>query len=249
MVIFSNYFVKRGSMKRLKNLLAYFSLREKLIWLFSVSLITVTFFVFSNDGYLSFIASLIGATSLIFCAKGNFIGQILMIIFSTMYAVISYTYSYYGELMTYAFMTAPMAVVALISWIRNPSGNKRAEVRVNKINGWEIPLVITLSALLTLIFYFVLKTLGTSNLLISTVSITTSFIAVYLTFRRSPYFALAYALNDVVLIVLWVLASISNISYVSVVACFAAFLVNDLYSFTNWRRMERRQRRELENKE
>jgi nicotinamide mononucleotide transporter PnuC len=236
-------------MKRLKNLLAYFSLREKLIWLFSVSLITVTFFVFSNDGYLSFIASLIGATSLIFCAKGNFIGQILMIIFSTMYAVISYTYSYYGELMTYAFMTAPMAVVALISWIRNPSGNKRAEVRVNKIKVWEIPLVITLSALLTLIFYFVLKTLGTSNLLISTVSITTSFIAVYLTFRRSPYFALAYALNDVVLIVLWVLASISNISYVSVVACFSAFLVNDLYSFTNWRRMERRQRRELENKE
>lgn len=29
-----------------------------------------------------------------------------------------------------------------------------------------------------------------------------SFLAVYLTFRRSPYFALAYAANDIALIVL-----------------------------------------------
>ena len=76
----------------------------------------------------------------------------------------------------------------------------------------------------------------------STLSVTTSFLAVYLTFRRNPYFALAYAANDVVLIVLWILASIDDIRYVSVVVCFAAFLVNDIYGFLNWRKMERRQR-------
>ena len=62
-------------------------------------------------------------------------------------------------------------------------------------------------------------------------SVTTSFVAVYLTYRRNPNFALAYALNDIVLIVLWALASMHEIRYVSVVVCFAAFLANDIYSY------------------
>ena len=81
----------------------------------------------------------------------------------------------------------------------------------------------------------------------STISITTSFIAAYLTFRRSPYFALAYASNDIVLIVLWVLASFKDISYISVVICFVVFLVNDLYGFISWLRMMKRQEKVIKN--
>lgn len=76
----------------------------------------------------------------------------------------------------------------------------------------------------------------------STVSVTTSFIAVYLTFRRSPYFALAYGANDIVLIILWVMATAKDRSYLSVVVCFVMFLINDLYGFINWRRMQKRQK-------
>ena len=79
------------------------------------------------------------------------------------------------------------------------------------------------------------------NLIPSTISVTTSFVAVYLTFRRSPYFALAYASNDIVLIILWILASIYDAKYISVVVCFVAFLVNDIYGFVNWRKMKKRQ--------
>ena len=96
--------------------------------------------------------------------------------------------------------------------------------------------------IVTVIFYFVLRYFNTANLVPSTLSVTTSFIAVYLTFRRSPYFALAYAMNDVVLIVLWILASITDISYLSVVICFVVFFVNDMYGFINWRRMEKKQK-------
>ena len=71
--------------------------------------------------------------------------------------------------------------------------------------------------------------------------VTTSFLAVYLTFRRSPYFALAYAANDIVLIILWILASLYDIRYVSVVVCFIAFFANDIYGFVSWRKMKTRQ--------
>ena len=93
----------------------------------------------------------------------------------------------------------------------------------------------------TCIFYFILEYFNTANIIPSTLSVTTSFLAVYLTFRRSPYFALAYASNDIVLIALWILASMHDVRYISVVACFVAFLVNDIYGFISWRNMKIRQ--------
>lgn len=98
------------------------------------------------------------------------------------------------------------------------------------------------TGVVTVIFYYVLVCFHTANIIPSTISVTTSFVAVYLTFRRSPFFSLAYAANDVVLIVLWVLACGEDIRYVSVVICFVAFLVNDMYGFYSWNKMEKRQR-------
>lgn len=224
-----------------KSKLNYFSKPEIILWLSSVTLILISFFIFDRENYMTIFASLIGVTSLIFSAKGNPFGQLLMIIFSLFYGIISYTFSYYGEMVTYIGMTLPMAVFALVSWLRNPYNGNKAEVKVNTISRIEIVLMWALTGLITLIFYFILKYFNTANLVPSTISVTTSFIAVYLTFRRSPYFALAYASNDIVLIVLWVMASVSDIRYISVVVCFIAFLFNDIYGYVNWQKMKIRQ--------
>jgi nicotinamide mononucleotide transporter PnuC len=230
-----------GFMKKIENLYRYFSLGERILWLSSMALILVSFCLFDRSGVLSLIASLFGATALIFCAKGNPIGQMLMIVFAILYSIISFSYSYYGEMMTYLGMSLPMAVISLISWLRNPFQGKKSQVTVNRLHGKEFVFLIGLTGIVTVIFYFILAYFNTANLIPSTFSVTTSFFAAYLTFRRSPYFALAYALNDVVLIVLWVLALWEDPSYLSVVICFIVFLVNDSYSFLNWKRMERRQ--------
>ena len=219
----------------------YFTKGEIALWLGSVLFIAASFLIFDRENYMTLAASLIGATSLILCAKGNPIGQALIIVFGILYGIISYSFAYYGEMLTYLGMTAPMAVIALASWLRNPYKGNRAEVKVNSIRGREVVFMLLLTAAVTVLFYFVLKYFGTANLLPSTMSVTTSFIAVYLTFRRSPFFALAYAFNDAVLIVLWVLASVEDISYLSVTVCFTAFLVNDIYGFVNWLRMKKRQ--------
>ena len=225
----------------MKRLLSYFSKFEITLWGSSVALILISFIIFDRFNYLTLIASLIGVTSLIFNAKGNPFGQVLMVIFSLFYGIISYTFSYYGEMITYLGMTMPMAVFALISWLQNPYKGKRAEVKVNSISRYEEALMWLASIVVTFVFYLILKHFGTANILPSTLSVTTSFIAVYLTFRRCPYFALAYAINDIVLIILWTLASIYDIRYISVVVCFAAFLFNDVYCFVNWQKMKKRQ--------
>lgn len=225
----------------MKSLLRYFSIFEWLLWSTSVALIVVSFCLFDKENGQTLVASLIGVTSLLLNAKGNPIGQALMILFSLLYGVISFSFSYYGEMLTYLGMTMPMAIFALVTWLKHPFQGKRSEVQVNVIDKTEALLMLLVAAVVTLLFYFILAYFHTANIVPSTVSVTTSFLAVYLTFRRDPRYALAYAANDIVLIVLWSLASAQDTRYLSVVVCFSAFLVNDLYGFFSWQSMKKRQ--------
>lgn len=228
--------------ERKSNLIfGYFTKGESLLWSSSIIMIIISFVIFDRMNYLILIDSIIGATSLIFNAKGNPFGQFLMIIFSIIYGMTSYTYAYYGEMITYLGMTAPMAVFALISWLKNPYNGNRSEVKVNRLKKKEIPFMMMLTVMVTVVFFFILQKWNTANIIPGTLSVATSFMAVYLTFRRSAYFALAYAANDVILIVLWMMASMSDLSYLSVMMCFIMFLVNDLYGFINWLKMKERQ--------
>lgn len=226
----------------MKKITAYFTKSEKCLWLASVGMILLSFFTFDRENYKTLTASLIGVTSLILNAKGNPIGQVLMVLFSALYGLISLQCAYYGEMITYLGMTAPMAVVALISWLRHPYQGKKSQVQIKQLAKTEIMVMLLLAAVVTWGFYYVLAALGTANLFFSTVSVTTSFLAAYLTFCRSSGFALAYAANDIVLIILWSLAAAEDRGYLSVIVCFTVFLINDLYGYLSWKRMERLQR-------
>lgn len=227
--------------KKIRSIADYFSKSEIILWCISVILIVVSFVIFDRENLLTLAASLIGVTSLIFNAKGNPFGQFLMVIFSVLYGIISFKCAYYGEMITYLGMTAPMAVFSLISWLRNPYNGNKSEVKVNSIKVKESIFMLLLTAIVTLIFYYILAFFHTANLIPSTISVTTSFIGVYLTFRRSAFYAIGYAANDIVLIVLWIMASFSDISYLSVTVCFIIFLANDIYGFISWSKMQKRQ--------
>lgn len=136
-------------------LIKYFSKLEIALWSISVILILTSFLIFDIKNYLTLIASLTGVTSLIFCAKGNPAGQILMIAFSLLYGIISYTFDYYGEMITYLGMTAPMAAFSLISWIKNPYNGNRSEVKVNRLKFKDILFIFAVSIIVTIIFYFI----------------------------------------------------------------------------------------------
>ncbi len=223
-------------------LFADFSKAEFFLWGTSLCVILLSYLFFDRGNALALAASLVGASALIFCSKGNPIGQLLIIVFAILYGIISYTFAYYGEMITYLGMSAPMALFALIAWLRHPYKGNRSQVEINHISQKEWGFAVLLTLAVTVAFYFILGYFGTANLIPSTISVMTSFFAVYLTYRRSPYYAVAYALNDIVLIVLWILATQEDRAYLSVVICFCAFLANDIYGYWNWKRMYRKQK-------
>lgn len=225
---------------KIKNPFSDLSRFEFILWISSVIIVSCCFLLSSSKDYLTLVASLIGVTALIFVAKGYVIGQVLTVIFAIFYGIISFYFCYYGEVITYLGMTSPIAILAIISWIKNPF-EKTSEVIVNKLSLQQILLIIFLTCLVTFLFYFLLKELKTTNILYSTISVATSFIASSLTFMRSSYYGVAYGLNDIVLIILWTFATIENVSYLPMIVCFVIFLINDIYGFVNWQRMKKRQ--------
>lgn len=220
------------------------SKKEWAIWIGSLFVVTVSNVILGDLDLLTLLATLVGVTSLIFAAKGNVWAQILMIVFSILYGIISWRFRYWGEMITYLGMTMPMAIWSTITWIKNPSKENKNEVAIQKLNWKHIAALSFFCCVVTGGFYFVLRVLNTPNIIFSTISITTSFLAASLTMLRSSYYALGYASNDIVLIILWILASRENPIYVPVVVNFVIFFFNDMYGFVSWKRRETEQNHE-----
>lgn len=224
--------------------LKHLSKGEWMLWLGSAAAVTASFLLAGNYEWLTITASLIGVTALIFVAKGDVLGQVLTILFACFYAAVSYYLHYYGEMITYLGMTAPIALVSVVTWLKNPYGE--CEVKVEALTKKQYAGLGMLGIMVTLIFFFILRACGNSSLFVSTLSVFTSFMAAGLLLLRSPYYAIAYAANDIVLIILWVIAVMEKLSYLPMVVCFVVFLINDLYGFVNWIKMQKKQEGSME---
>ena len=207
------------------------------LWLVSLGCVIVSNLLTGHVDLLTLAAACIGITSLIFAAKGNVWSQILMIVFSILYGIISWQARYWGEMITYLGMTMPMAIWSTITWLKNPAESGSA-VAIQRLTARHIAGLVVFGAAVTGGFYWILRVLDTPNIVFSTISITTSFLAAALTMLRTSYYALGYASNDIILIVLWALASWENPVYIPVLVNFTIFFVNDLYGFFSWRKRE-----------
>ncbi|MBO7310637.1 MAG: nicotinamide mononucleotide transporter [Clostridia bacterium] len=230
-------------LKGIKRSLCSLNAFEKALWISSTIIVLLTFLWGSDRDYIVLCATLVGVSALIFTAKGNVLGQALVIIFSLLYAIVSFKQAYYGEMISYIFMSGGIATMSLISWIKHPFSD--GTVKVGHPSAKVLSLVGVLTIVVTVAFYFILDVLGTASLLFSTVSITTSFLASSLVLLRSPYYAIAYTLNDIILIVLWSIASANDPSAIPMIVCFLVFLVNDIYGFISWIKREKSQKEAL----
>ena len=225
----------------LKNPFKALRKREWILWGISLLLVLLSNLLCGQMDAVNLAATSLGVTALIFIARGDVWGQILTVVFSILYGVVSFRFRYWGEMITYLGMTLPIAVMSIITWLKNPYGKDVNEVRIARLGKGGTLLMWSLTLAVTAVFYFILRACDTPNLLPSTVSVATSFLACYLLMMRNSHYALAYAANDVVLIILWVLATLSDLSYLPMVVNFSMFLINDLYGFISWKKREKKQ--------
>lgn len=223
----------------MKTLFSNFTKADWAVFISSLTGIIISNILSQDFDVLILIATLFGTGALIFMAKGNFMAHILIIVFSILYGIISFRFNYISEMITYLGMTLPLAVISLITWVRHPAGpDTKNEVKIAKMTPLKWIIILILAAGATVGFHFIMVYFNTPNIVFSTISITTSFLAAALTILRSPLYAIFYMANDVVLIILWTLATIDNPVYFPMIINFAIFLGNDLYAYFCWKKRE-----------
>ena len=109
---------------------------DRILWICSLLIVFISNISVPNFDQLTLAAAIISVTSLVFAAKGNVWAQILMIVFSILYGIISFRFRYWGEMITYLAMT--MAVWSTITWLKNPSKENKNEVQIQKLTSTHI---------------------------------------------------------------------------------------------------------------
>ena len=211
---------------------------EKMLLIGSIIVVSLVGIIFKSD-LLTTICSIVGIITALLLAKGKNLGQIFGLLIVALYSIVSFKNGYYGEVIIYLGIMLPMNIIGIISWLKHQNKETNS-VEVNKIKAKEWCIVFIVSIVAFTLIYFLLKMFNTNQLIISSLSVIDSLFAVYLGVRRSKYSFYFYVINDLILIALWGIPVIGG-SLILLPMVFNPLinLINDLYGIYNWRKLER----------
>lgn len=110
----------------MQNPIRTFTRNEWILWIASLALVLISNLTSPDPDLITLAAALIGVTSLVLAAKGSVWAQILMVVFSILYGILSFRFRYWGEMLTYLGMSLPMSVWSAVTWFKT---HRKAETR------------------------------------------------------------------------------------------------------------------------
>lgn len=198
--------------------------------------------VISKSDILTTSCSIIDILAMLLIAKGKNIGQILGVLITILYSIVSFKNRFYGEVIIYIFMMLPMYLIGIVSWIKHKN-NETDSVEINNIYKSEWLIVSIVAVIVFTGVYFLLKAFNTNELLVSTFSVLASLFGIYLQIRRSRYAFIFYIINDIILSILWGIPIINgDYSLLPIFLDPVFIFFNDMYGFYNWTRLEKKQK-------
>lgn len=209
--------------------------------IFGLSVSILSTIIFHGTIVDSLYTSLYFVTALLM-SKGKVESYFVGFISVFFYAFISYNQGYYGELLITIFLTFPIMIIGIISWLRHQDKDE-STIIINTLSKKELFLSLISQVPLFFIYYFILKLFSTDLIVISTLSIVTSVLASYYEARRSPLSLPCYIANDLVIITLWIIPILNgNTPLISVLVGPCLLLMNDIYGTYNWQRLKKHQK-------
>jgi len=231
-------------MKSISNYFKDWNLFEKL-YLFVGILVGVLTSIIFNGTVIDSLYTITYLTTAILMSKGKVESYFVGFFSVFFYGIVSYNQGYYGELLITIFLTFPIMIIGIISWLRHQDKEDDVVI-INTLSKKETILVIGSQLFLFWAYYFLLKMFNTDLLILSSCSIVTSVLASYFEARRSELSLFCYIANDLILITLWIIPIIKgNTTLISVLVGPILLLINDIYGSYNWRKLKNKQKEKL----
>ena len=224
-------------MKYIFNYFKDWNLFEKL-FLFTGIVLGVLSSIIFHGTIIDSLYTITYLTTAILMSKGKVESYFIGFFSVIFYGIVSYNQGYYGELLITIFLTFPIMIIGIISWLKHQDKEDDVVI-ISSLSKKEIIFAFSSQLILFWGYYFLLKVFNTDLLIISSLSIVTSVLASYFEARRSELSLFCYVANDLILITLWIIPIINgNTSLVSVLIGPLLLLVNDIDGSYNWIRLK-----------
>lgn len=224
-------------MQYIYNYFKDWNLFEKLYLFVGIVVGILTSIIF-NGTIIDSLYTITYLTTAILMSKGKVESYFIGIISVFFYGIVSYNQGYYGELLITIFLTFPMMIIGIISWLKHQDKDEDVVI-ISSLSKKEIVFAFSSQLILFWVYYFLLKAFNTDLLMISSLSIVTSVLATYFEARRSELSLFCYVANDLILITLWMIPIINgDTSLIYVLIGPMLLLVNDIYGSYNWKRLK-----------
>lgn len=228
-------------MKYVKKFFNDWNLFEKMYLIIGISLAILSSIIFHGTAIDS-LYTITYLTTAILMSKGKVESYFVGIISVFFYGIVSYNQGYYGELLITIFLTFPIMIIGIVSWLRHQDKDDNIVI-ISFLSKKEITIAFTSQLILFWGYYYLLKLFNTDLLIISSLSVVASVLASYFEARRSEISLYCYIVNDLIIITLWSIPVINgNTALVSVLMGPILLLVNDIYGSYNWKRLKKIQK-------
>ncbi len=214
------------------------NLFEKL-WLFIFGGVNIYLFFAFKDTIVGLIASLTGMLCVVLTAKGRISNYYFGIINVILYGFIAFQNKYYGEAILNLAYFLPMSVVGIYFWFKHKNKDKADTVNVRKIKKSEFLFWILISVAGTIGYGLFLKNLGGQLPFIDASSTVLSITGMILTVRRATAQWPLWIVEDVIEVGMWIYVFITTKGDISMIIMWSAYLVNAIYGYYTWKKMEK----------
>jgi nicotinamide mononucleotide transporter len=226
-------------MKKIKNILNEWGTFE-LIWLVVFTAINLFLFFAWHDTIIGLVASLTGMLCVVLTAKGKISSFYFGLINIFTYSYVAFKSAYYGDVMLNMLYFLPMTFVGIYYWKRNQklnNGNK--ELIVSCLKWKDKTYWFTLSVLSIILYGLFLQFLGGTLPFVDSLTTVFSIVATILLTKRLTDQWFYWIMVDVFSIVMWAYIFFRDGNDITILVMWCAFLVNALYGYYNWKKMEK----------
>ncbi len=215
----------------------------EIIWLFVFTAINIYLFFAWGDTWIGLTASISGMLCVVLTAKGKISSFYAGIINILTYSYVAYNSAYYGDVALNMLYFLPMSFLGIYYWSRNSKKDKEIGKRIiiKSLSWKEKGIWFISSIVLLLALGLILKMINGTLPFIDSATTIFSIIATILLTKRVTDQWLYWILVDILSIVMWVYIFVTRGSDISILVMWSAFLVNAVYGYYNWRKLERRQ--------
>jgi len=230
--------------KFIKNI--YMNLKEWTLfeksWLLMFTLINIYLFFVWHDTLIGLTASLTGMLCVVLTAKARISSFYFGLVNILTYSYVAYRSAYYGDVMLNMLYFLPMTFIGIYYWKKNLKSGKRGEVFVKSLKWKDKTLWFLVSIALSLVYGLILMAIkGTLPFIDSTTTIFSIIATIMLNKRLTDQWFYWIAV-DVLAVIMWVYIFLTIGSDVSMLVMWSAFLVNAIYGYYNWRRLEKNEK-------